>query len=271
MTVPADQAQVLGEVRDLTSPMQTMPGSGPLYVYDRPVRTGDVYEDKRLRLDGVARYLQDIASDQVSSRGDDVISPFWILRRTVIDVVRPVIWPTDVHLERWCSAMSTRWTTMRVKIDGAAAEGAAGEGGAGGLIETEAFWININPETGMPTRISDVLEQELLERTTEHRLRWRPILTEAAPDIEDVPFPLRFTDIDPMRHLNNTVYLHVVEELLAKTLELRSAPHRMVIEYLRPITLDAPVTVRSRLDERGLAVWFLVDGVDHARAWVVGL
>lgn len=247
----------INEVHSLAAPMQRLPESGTLFEFERPVRTADVDEDKRLRLDGVARYLQDIASDNVNAMGAGVISPVWIVRRTVIDVVRPVTWPTRVHLRRWCSAMSNRWATMRVDLESA----------DGGLIETEAFWININPETGMPTRVSDELEQDLMGRTTEHRLRWRPLLKEAAPDIEEAAFPLRFTDIDPMRHLNNTVYLHVIEDLLSAD-ALRDAPHRVVIEYLRPIARDAAVTIRHRRDEDGLAVWFLVDGVDHARAWV---
>ena len=261
MTASNSAGLPVSEVRQLRSPMQTMPESGPLFVFDRPVRTGDVDEEKRLRLDGVARYLQDIASDQVGGMAEGVINPVWIVRRTVIDVVRPIVWPTRVHLERWCSAMSTRWATMRVDIDGE----------EGGRVETEAFWININPENGMPTRIGDRLEQELMGRTTEHRLRWRPLLTESAPDLDGVPFPLRSTDIDPMRHLNNTVYLHAVEGLLSERPCLQAAPHRMIIEYLRPIARGAAVAIRSRDDEDGLAVWFMVDGVDHARARVLAL
>ncbi len=245
----------------LLAPLQPRPESGPMFDFDRPVRTGDVDEDKRLRLDGVARYLQDIAFDHIGVMGGSDAEAVWIVRRTVIDVVRPVGWPARVRLQRWCSAMSTRWATMRVDIDS----------DDGGRVETEAFWININPETGMPTRISDELEQILLARTTEHRLRWRPLLKEAAPDLEDVPFPLRFTDIDPMRHLNNTVYLQAIEGLLSAHADLRSAPHRMMIEYLRPIAGDAVVSIRSRRDEAGLAVWFVVDGVDHARARVLAL
>src|SRR3546814_12448042 len=60
--------------------------------------------------------------------------PTWIVRRTVIDVIRPVVWPDHVHLERWCSSMSTRWTNMRTRITSE----------RGGLIETEGFWINLS-------------------------------------------------------------------------------------------------------------------------------
>lgn len=253
----------VSELTDLRSRLQRMPESGPQFVFERPVRTGDVDERERLRLDGVARYLQDIASDHAGAMTWGMVDQVWILRRTVIDVLKPVGWPTRVGLRRWCSAMSTRWATMRVDM----------EGQDGGRVESEGFWININPETGMPTRISDELERDLMERTVEHRLRWRPLLKEAvpetgAPDVVEMPFPLRFTDIDPMRHLNNTVYLQAVEGLLAAHEDLRAAPHRMIIEYLRPIGPGSQVSLRSRHDDDGLGVWFLVDGVEHARALV---
>lgn len=275
MTDAVNSPDAVNELTGPRSPMQEMPASGPQFEFERPVRTGDVDADERLRLDGIGRYLQDIASDHAaatSSMADQV----WILRRTVIDVLGPVGWPARVRLRRWCSAMSTRWATMRVDITA----------GAGGRVESEGFWININPETGMPTRISEGLERDLMARTAEHRLRWRPLLKEAAPEIEaagvaeagvveagvvEAPFPLRFTDIDPMRHLNNTVYLQAVEGLLAAHADLRAAPHRMIIEYLRPILAGAALVTRSRRDEDGLGVWFLVDGVEHARARVLGL
>jgi acyl-ACP thioesterase len=44
-----------------------------------------------------------------------------------------------LRLRRWCSATSTRWCETRVRIDGR----------KGGLIESEAFWININRDTLM--------------------------------------------------------------------------------------------------------------------------
>ena len=31
----------------------------------------------------------------------------WIVRRTVIDVIRPIQWPDRVQLLRWCSSMSS--------------------------------------------------------------------------------------------------------------------------------------------------------------------
>ncbi len=247
---------------DATAPLPALPHSGPMFTWRRRVRTGDVDAAERLRLDGVARYLQDIAFDHIAAmpgEGD----PVWVVRRSVIDVLRPVRWHSEVLLQRWCSAMSTRWATMRVRLE---------ETDGDGLVETEAFWISINPETGAPARISEALEADLLARTTEHRLRWRPMLADGAPaEAHDEPFPLRITDFDPLRHLNNAVYLHAVEERLAWRPELLARPHRVIVEYLRPVEPGAELRIRTRADADGIALWYLVDGAEHARARVLPL
>src|SRR5699024_1893626 len=199
--------------------------------------------------------LQDIAFDHIdamsdAAAGSDGINPIWVVRRSVIDVLRPVDWREGVHLQRWCSAMSTRWATMRVRV----------EGSGGGLIETEGFWININRDTGAPARISEELEADLKSRTSEHRLRWRPMLTEAAPapdapGVDEFAFPLRTTDVDPLQHLNNAVYLHPVEELLAEVQGLRARAHRAVVEYLKPIDPAADLRIRRRIEADAGHLW----------------
>lgn len=216
------------------------------------VRTGDVDPNNRLRFDGIARYLQDIGSDNLAATALGVTDPFWIVRRTVIDVNTPVEFPDHVHMRRWCSSMSTRWSNMRVQISS----------GKGASIETEGFWINISATTGMPTRISDEALELLARTTDEHRLRWKPWLTEPVPSesYTDVHFPLRATDIDSFNHLNNAAYWHAVEEFLVDRPQLVESPHRAVIEYLSPVLANEHVTIRHRYDNGALTLWFVVDG-----------
>ena len=74
----------------------------------------------------------------------------------MIDLIKPIEFPDLLRLRRWCSATSTRWCEKRVRIDGR----------KGGLIESEAFWININPDTWRPSRISDDFLHGLRRTTT---------------------------------------------------------------------------------------------------------
>ncbi|WP_024802059.1 acyl-[acyl-carrier-protein] thioesterase [Nocardia sp. BMG51109] len=242
----------------LDEPLAPLPREGPGFASAWPVRAGDVDPYSRLRLDAVARYLQDVAWEDLHSSPMHRTDPSWIVRRTVVDVLRPILWPDRVELLRWCSALSTRWTNMRVRITSA----------NGGLIETAGFWININESTNMPTRISDEGMARLGRTAEEHRLRWRPWLTDATPveSDTDLPFPVRATDIDQYNHVNNAVYWQAVEHFLVDYPKLVAGPHRAVIEYIAPVLSRQHISVRSRYepgDRTGhplLRLWFVVGG-----------
>ncbi|WP_171018673.1 acyl-ACP thioesterase domain-containing protein [Rhodococcus sp. Q] len=240
-------------------PLTAAPASATPFRTSRPLRTGDVAPDNRLRFDGIARYLQDIASDNADAAGFGVTDPVWILRRTVIDVHTPAAFPDRLHLSRWCSSYSTRWSNMRVQLTS----------DKGARIETEGFWINLNPDTGMPTRISDSTLELLATTTDESRLRWKAWLDQDAPAPDGVPdaaFPLRSTDLDPLGHVNNAAYLHAVEEHVTARPDLLAAPHRLVIEYRAPITAGEHLALRRRDDDESSTVWFVVNGESRATA-----
>ncbi|WP_167106769.1 acyl-[acyl-carrier-protein] thioesterase [Mycobacterium sp. DL592] len=205
-------------------------------VFDRewPLRVGDIDRAGRLRLDAACRHIQDIGQDQLREMGHEETHPLWIVRRTMVDLIRPIEFQDMLRMRRWCSGTSNRWCEMRVRVDGR----------KGGLIESEAFWININRETQGPARIADDF-LEGLKRTTEvSRLRWKAYLSpgsrEDATEIRD--FPIRVSDIDFFDHVNNSVYWKVVEEFFAPHPELFESPLRVTIEH------DAPVALGDKLE-----------------------
>lgn len=220
--------------------------------------TADMDEHYQLRLDGIARYLQEAGVDHLDHTGAMDDHPHWIVRRTIVDVIRPIEWPDKVRIRRWCSGISPRWCNMRVRIDGA----------KGGLIETEAFWINMNKETMGPSRVTDAFFDLMATTTTEHRLKWRPWLTEPLTDEPGTPFPLRRTDVDHFRHVNNTVYWQSVHEVTADLPEVADGPCRFVIEYAKPITLGEDMRIHTRRIEDVTLIWFAVDGDVRALARV---
>ena len=171
------------------------------------LRAGDVDRLGRLRLDGVVRYMQDMGQDHLREKGFDDVHPLWIVRRSMVDMIGPIEFKDTLRLRRWCSGASNRWCEMRVRI----------EGRRGGLIESEAFWINFNRETQGPARIADDFMGALL-CTTE------------------------VNDIDLFDHVNNSVYWKVVEEYLGPYPELQEAPLRVTIEH------DAPIAYGDRLE-----------------------
>lgn len=219
----------------LSKAMMPVPDPHP-DVFNRhwPLRVGDIDRTGRLRLDAACRHIQDIGLDHLRELGFEETHPLWIVRRTMVDFIRPIEFQDMLRLRRWCSGTSNRWCEMRVRIDGR----------KGGLIESEAFWININRETQGPARISDDFI-EALQRTTEvDRLRWKGYLRAGQrADADEIrPFPIRFTDIDLFDHVNNSVYWSVVEDYLADFPELLEKPLRVTLEH------DAPVALGEKLE-----------------------
>lgn len=236
---------------DADRPLQPLPDSGYVYRTSWPVMTGDIDEHLHLRLDGVARYIQEVGAENLVDAGEAENHPHWIVNRTVIDVIEPIEWPNDVSFSRWCSALSTRWCTMRVQL----------RGSEGGRIETEGFWIAINKDTLTPSRVSDSLTAKFASTTTEHRLKWRPWLQDIAGDAAtDAPFALRRTDIDIFQHVTNTVYWHAVHEVMADHADIATAPYRAVVEYRKPITYGEDVMIRSARDGDAVRISLSVDG-----------
>jgi acyl-ACP thioesterase len=205
-------------------------------VFDRewPLRVADIDRDGRLRFDSAARHIVDIGQDQLREMGFEETHPLWIVRRTMIDLIRPVEFNDMLRMRRWCSGTSNRWCEMRVRIDGR----------KGGLLESEAFWINFNRDTQTPARIADDFLDGLRKTTDVDRLRWKAYLQagsrEDAAEIHE--FPVRFTDIDFFDHMNNSVYWSVVEDYLASYPELLKAPLRVTIEH------DAAVALGDKLE-----------------------
>lgn len=239
------------------------PSGGAGFTTEWPVRAGDVDRYGRLRLDSVARYLQDVAWDDLCASGFVDSDPTWIVRRTLIDVITPIRWPERVTLRRWCSGLSTRWANMRVRItsDG------------GGLVETEAFWIKIDEKSGATARISDTGFAHLAATTDEHRLRWRPMLEEEPPasSRHDIAYPIRTADIDVLMHMNNAAYWQVVEDFLPDSYMDLVGPYRAIIEYRAPISAKQSLYIRSDVRSTVLRLWFIIAGAANADCLVTPL
>jgi acyl-ACP thioesterase len=228
----------------LSKVMMPVPDPHPdVFDLQWPVRVADIDREGRLRLDAATRHIQDIGQDHLRELGFEDTHPLWIVRRTMVDLIKPIEFQDMLRLRRWCSGTSNRWCEMRVRIDGR----------KGGLIESEAFWININRDTQMPSRISDDFLEGLRRTTDVDRLRWRAYLT--ASGREDAwqirEYPVRFTDIDLFDHMNNSVYWSVVEDYLSSTPELLKQPLRVTIEHDAPVALGDKLEIISHVHPAG--------------------
>jgi acyl-ACP thioesterase len=254
-----------GSPVDVREPLSDLPDSGYVFRTRWKLFTSDIDHQRRARLDGVARYIQEVGAEQLIDAGYAEIHPHWIVQRTVVDVIEPLDWPNDITFRRWCSGISSRWCTMRVRLDGS----------NGGRIETEGFWINMNKDTLTPSLMAEDFFNRLATTTENHRVKWRSWLAGPAEHVATAtPFALRYTDGDHFEHVNNTVYWHGVHEVLAHApdlSEISEPPYRAVVEYRKPIELDESVTIRSVRRNDALHIWFCVGRDVRAAALVCKL
>lgn len=255
-------ATAADRLAEIAFPLPVCPDEDRAFHEQWPVRLGDTDGEQRLRLDAVARYLQDIGYDHLKVVEEGDLHRGWIVRRTVIDVLRPIEFGDQVHLRRWPSALSNRWCNMRINV----------RSENGGLIESEMFLIHVDIEAGRPARMSERFMAPMLAATTQHRLKWRAALQEcAADDAQLWPFPLRVTDIDHYGHVNNAVHWEAVEEALARFPGAPTAPYRVIVEHAGPVMAGDEVLIRAWQTNDALHVQLEVEGSARTLARVESL
>lgn len=187
------------------------------------MRLGDVTASGRLRLDAMARYLQDVATDDATDAG---LADGWVLRRTALQIATFPTFRDRVELATWCSGVATSAAERRttIGVDGVPA------------VEAEALWVFVGPD-GRPARL-DKDRFAVYGAGTERRISTRlrhPGLPPGA-DLTRQAWPLRVADVDVARHVNNAVSLAAVEDLLAVAgLAETPAPWWVEVEYRRAI------------------------------------
>jgi acyl-ACP thioesterase len=216
------------------------------FTAQRPIRLSDTDATGRLRLDAVARYLQDVAADDVLDAGWTPEEHIWVVRRSVLDVVQPFLGDTVVELTTWCggtaASAALRCTSLR--------------GDRGGRIGAEMTWIHLGPDL-QPQRLGERFHSVYGESAAGRRASTRLEIPGPPADATRAEWRLRATDVDRLRHVNNAAYWAPVEEHLAAQLR---EPHHATLEYRQPLDLDDPLELR--LSGRGL--WFTIG--DSVRA-----
>src|SRR5919197_2559606 len=83
-----------------------IPQRGRTFSGRRRVRLTDMDPSGRVRLDALARFLQDVAIDDVDETGWGVPEHLWFVRRIRADVLAPFLEDREVELVTWCSGVA---------------------------------------------------------------------------------------------------------------------------------------------------------------------
>jgi acyl-ACP thioesterase len=235
----------------LMSGFQGRPAAGRVFSTARQVRSTEVTPAGRLRLDALARYLQEAAEDDLAQAGW-AEPQIWLVRRTAIAVRAFPRLGQRVTVQTFCSGTGPRWAERTTTLTGS----------GGDLIQATAVWAAVGRADGRPAvlgpRFREIYGAAAGGRVVSARLG----LPRPPAGLPAVPWPLRASDFDPARHVNNAIHWAAVEDVLAG---LDWLPDTAVMEYHRPVGPGAVPAVAVRPDHRAVGLW-LLDGAGQRLA-----
>ena len=228
------------------------PPSGRVYETSRRVRVADADASGRLRLDAVARFVQDIGNEDVADAGLDPNIP-WVVRRSHSAVAG---WPRlgeRLSVATWCGGVGSRWAERRVSF--------TGENGA--CVDIATLVVHLDRD-GRPARLPDWFGDVYAEAAQGRTLSSRLTLQAPPGDAECRPWPLRSTDLDVMGHVNNAITWAAIEDECDRR---RVSPVACTVEWSGSLERDDAVELRSTPVEHGLGIWLTVG--DEVRVSVI--
>lgn len=220
-------------------------------VFEQVARPGfaDCAPSGRIRLDALARWLQDVAYGDVVDAGmaDTAV---WVVRRTRIRVERFPRFGDAYTLATFCSGMGRMWAERRTSIS------RLGEPDSD--VEAASLWVHLDPVDWHPTPFSE--EEAMLYGASAAGRRVTARLRHPQPGSLNggSSWTFRATELDIAAHINNAAYWEPLEE------ELLGGPE--------PERIDAELEYRSpcqpgekRLLREGAMRWIAsTEGETHA-------
>lgn len=178
------------------------PASGRVFEQSARAGLADAAPSGRVRLDAMARWLQDVAYADVEDAGLAEAAS-WVVRR--LRLVVPVFprFGETVTLRTFCSGWGRMWAERRTTISAAR-----------GDVEAVAVWIHLDRESLRPKPFSEREFEVYGEAAGGREIKARLRHPAPGPGAVRGPWVFRATDTDIADHVNNAAYWQPLEERL---------------------------------------------------------
>lgn len=211
----------------------------------RRIRVADCDSRGKLRVDAIARYLQDIGYDDTEDIGVGD-GGLWVARSIEMDFSGITKWPNRnefIGLSTFCSGIGHAFAQRCVDIKSKSNES----------IRTLTVWVSID-ERGKPTQVPSWLAQAY---PFAEKIKSKRTLEVIDPQQEFdgtiVDWPLRASDLDINNHANNSVAFDALYES-AQIMDVKQ-PKQVRIEYHHPLGVGDNTNIFMRQSDFGFEAW----------------
>jgi acyl-ACP thioesterase len=173
-------------------------------IFRRTLRPGlaDAAPSGRIRMDGLARWVQDLAYADVDDAqvSDESV---WVVRRMRIRVERFPSFGEDVDALTFCSGYGRLWAERRVDFQSTS-----------GSVQVTGIWVHLNPKTRLPAALPESFDRIWAESAQGRKVKARLRHPNPAGDEPARGWFFRRSDADIAQHVNNAAYWEPIEETI---------------------------------------------------------
>jgi acyl-ACP thioesterase len=225
-----------------------IPSVGRTYGSKRYVRLGDVNPQGRMRLDALARAVQDIATaDAADALSGSAYA--YVLRRLRMRIDQPAVLSESLTLTTFCGGTGRSWAERRTMING----------DLGASVQASAIWVPIDSQ-GRPSRLPDDFLAAFGEAAGDRRVDAR--LRHGAPPDHGAtsrPWPIRYSDLDTLGHVNNAAHWCAMEDYLTGRVVTAAE-----IEFVGGLMMEQPCSFQTVEHDHRVDGWLCAEG--HVRS-----
>jgi acyl-ACP thioesterase len=175
-------------------------------IFRRTLRPGlaDAAPSGRIRMDGLARWVQDLAYADVDDAqvSDESV---WVVRRMRIRVERFPSFGEDVDALTFCSGYGRLWAERRVDFQSTS-----------GSAQVTGIWVHLNPKTRLPAALPESFDRIWAESAQGRKVKARLRHPNPAGDEPARGWFFRRSDADIAQHVNNAAYWEPIEETIGE-------------------------------------------------------
>jgi acyl-ACP thioesterase len=181
------------------------PAGGRVFTQSMRQGLADCAPSGRIRLDALARWLQDIAYADVEDAGlaDHAV---WVVRRTRLLVSRFPRFAERFTLTTFCSGLGKMWAERRTTF--------TRDGTVEPEVEAVSLWVHLDPVSWRPFPFQQAEIDAYGDAAGGRRVKARLRHPRPGTDVEVSRWSFRATECDIAGHINNAAYWQPLEEEL---------------------------------------------------------